>query len=253
LAARFFSPLKEQVVMAKKRGSAPENTTVLNVPVKFGKVSLGPEISSISVRIDRSRLNIVAADECFCGHRLTGALQLGGEDDSPGQETMYADKISGVFDVKSIGVTPKAYSITPAFASADVDFAMLFQLVGKTGRIIVRDVSELVEDEEPEAEADERDRTPIKVTGPWRDVPLKTLFKGKLHESLTDAGLKNLGKLSDYMASKKLIDIDGIGPGKAEAVAETLRHFWSDNPQFAEGDSGDVEQPEEEPAMAGAE
>lgn len=63
----------------------------------------------------------------------------------------------------------------------------------------------------------------------WRAVTLAELsIKGKLAESLTDAGLTTLGALADYTAAdKRLTDIAGIGAGKAAKIEEATLAYWA--------------------------
>ena len=45
------------------------------------------------------------------------------------------------------------------------------------------------------------------------------------------AGIDTVGQLADYSASeKRLTDVAGIGPGKAQAIEDRLLEFWQDNP-----------------------
>ncbi len=65
----------------------------------------------------------------------------------------------------------------------------------------------------------------------WKSVPLSELgLTGKLAESLAEAGLTTMGAIAEYTGSeKRLTDIDGIGPGKAEKVEQACEAYWAKN------------------------
>jgi hypothetical protein len=84
-------------------------------------------------------------------------------------------------------------------------------------------------------------RERVVCEGPQHKFPLAKLFKGKLLESLSDAGLKTVGQLSARLEKDGLDGTPGIGPGGKEKIANTMRQFWIDNP---------VEEPELEDAAA---
>lgn len=218
-----------------KKGSNGQ-TTVLDVPVEFGGVSIGDATARIGVRIDRSVMNINAADDIFCGHRLTGRVLLGGTDDQPGQTKFVDDidhQVDGTFDVKRIGVNAKQITTGLTFSLADVDIQELAKFSKGSGRLVVHDVGELPDDAADDDE-DGMSRVPgtLRAEGPWRDVKLDTLFEGSLLKSLKEADITTVGALSDYTAGeKRLTDIGGIGPGKAEKIENRMIEFWEDNPQ----------------------
>lgn len=213
---------------------------VLEIPVEFGGVSIGQATARLGCRIARAHLNIVAADEAFTGHRLTGKVLLGQRDDMPGQETMFDSdfEVEATFDVKGIRVTTDTIATGLTFSLNDIDIAELAKFSRGSGKLIVYSVGE-IPDDAPDEHAEDRDEAPgtLKAEGPWADYPLDKLFKGAIRKSLAAAGLNTVGDLSNYTASeRRLTDIDGIGPGKAEQIENRMMQFWEDNP--------DVEQTE---------
>jgi hypothetical protein len=72
----------------------------------------------------------------------------------------------------------------------------------------------------------------------WKSVPLSELgLTGKLAESLTEAGLTTMGAIAEYTGSeKRLTDIAGIGPGKAEKVEQACEAYWVKNPRAGGND-----------------
>lgn len=219
--------------MASRNG----NGAVLNVPVDFGGVSIGHATARLGVKISRDVLNIMAADEIFCGHRLTGKVILGNRDDAEGQTTFVETdyQVDAVFDVKRIGVNSDSISTGLTFSLNDIDVAELAQFSKGQGRLIVEHVSDLPDDDYDDDESDLPPGT-LKAEGPWRDVPLENLFSGALLKSLKAGGLETVGALADYTASeKRLTDLPGVGPGKAEQIEDRMEQFWADNQDREDG------------------
>lgn len=146
--------------MAKRKNSK-SGKAVLDVPVEFGGVSIGENTARLGIRMDRSVMNLLAADEAFCGHRLNGSIVLGGSDDARGQGKLLDDMdetVTGTFDVKRIGVNSKSITTGLTFSLADIDIGTLARFSKGSGRLIVNGVSELPvevqhEDEEELVEA----------------------------------------------------------------------------------------------------
>jgi hypothetical protein len=223
--------------MVKNSGKKNTATTVIDIPVAFGGVSIGDETCRLGVRIMREVCNINSADEVFCGHRLHGKIVLGHSDDSPGQTRMFDDEymLDGTFDVKRISVSPGEISTGLTFNKQEVDVEQLARFAKGSGRLIVETV-EAIPDDSP-AHADDPDHVPgsLKASGPWAEVKLSTLFEGSLLKKLKAAGLETVGQLSNYTASeKRLTDIEGIGPGASEKIENRMMQFWSDNPNANE-------------------
>lgn len=66
----------------------------------------------------------------------------------------------------------------------------------------------------------------------WRDVPISDLgplgIPDGLLEALVEQGLHTIGLLADYTASdKRLTDLKGVGPAKAEKIEHALERFWA--------------------------
>lgn len=222
--------------MAKKK-----QESVLDLPVDFGGVSIGDRTARVGVRFDRSAITLADADMAFCGHRLSGLVKLGGKNDGNGQQVMF-DKdlcLEGTFDCKRISADSKQISTGLTFALKDIDIAELAKLSKGSGRLIVLNVAELPDDsDDDDADDDEelrRQPGELLSSGPWHDVELSTLFDGQPLKSMKKAGIKTVGDLSDYTAAdKRLTDLDGIGPGKAQAIEDRMLQFWEDNSQYSQ-------------------
>ena len=48
----------------------------LEIDVQFGNVSIGAENARLGVKIDRGVMDLDKADECLCGKRLTGRIEV---------------------------------------------------------------------------------------------------------------------------------------------------------------------------------
>jgi hypothetical protein len=212
--------------------------SILNVAAKFGGVSIGQETARIGVTFDRSGLNLEDADAVLCGHRLNGRVQLGNGTD-PNQGKLIADvdvEITGAFDAKKLSVSPQFISTGLTFALADIDVSELARFSKGNGRLIVEHVAEIPESAPAEHDEDEDENKHVAgtftVDGDPRRVLLSRIFKGAILKSLEGAGLNDVAALGKFTeGGKKLAEIDGIGPGKAAMIAETLEHFWEDNPE----------------------
>ncbi len=205
-----------------------------DIPVIFGGLSIGDALARLGVRADREILILNTADEIWCGHRLTGAIVLGGHDDQSGQQKLVDDlehKIEGVFDVKRYSVSPSEIAASLAISLIDLDIAELAKFTKNTGRLQITGIDVIPD------ESDELDRPDMRGSltsdGPWRDVAIKTLFptQKKILASLKAAKLVTMGDIADYTINNSLSDVPGIGPGLAEKIERRLEDYWQDNPQ----------------------
>lgn len=219
--------------------ASEQQQTVLDIPVEYGGVSIGAATARIGIKIDREVLNIVAADDIFCGHRLSGRLIKGRNGDSPGQQTLMDDAddfLDAIFDVKNMSVTADKIGTGFTFCRADVDTNTLSNMAKGSGRILIRDVRDIPDDEKPTTTRSEPPGA-LKSEGPWATFPLSKLFDGPLLKSLQNAGLNTVGELASYTkADKQLTDLKGVGPGKAEKIEARMIQFWQDNPDSGMSD-----------------
>lgn len=224
------------MVAAGKKG----RKTVLDVPVSFGSLSIGKATCRIAITINRESLGIVAADEAFCGHRLTGKVVLGSRDDAQGQKKLIEGtdyEVDGAFDVKRIGVNADSISTGLTFSLADVDVRDVAKFSKGVGRLVVFEIGAIPEDAPDEHDEDRQEKSFAVDDKEWKRVPLSKLFDGALLKSLTEAKVTTMGELCAYTAAdKRLIDIPGIGPGKAAKIEDATLKFWEQNPQFNNGE-----------------
>lgn len=139
--------LRRSEVMSQ--GTTPK--AVITFPVSFGNVSIGDNTAGIPVRIDRSRLNPVAADDLLCGHRLNARLAVGDRDDDPDQQVMFDDMdyhLSASFEVKGYSVKPKYIKATFNVCLNDIAIEDLGHFAKRSGQLAVDGVEPLPDGED---------------------------------------------------------------------------------------------------------
>ncbi len=214
----------------------------ITLPVEFGGVSIGKTTARLGLHVDRSALDLAAADTIFCGKRLTGRLILGNNGDAPGQGHLINDLdevLDGVFDCKRIGANCTEITTGLTFALASIDIATLAKFSKGSGRLVVDEVEELPEDGDGEELPDEAPRSskekPVaKFDGKLADVPLSAVFGPKICALLVEASITTFAGLLEYQRKgRKLVDVKGIGPGKADNIEERISEWWKLNPELA--------------------
>ena len=141
--------------MSKKKTPAA-NSSVLDVPVEFGGLSIGDVTARIGVRIDREQMNIIAADECFTGKRLSVVVSLGSSD--PEQKELFKGRsfeVTGSVDVKRLGVTASQFSAGLTFNLESIDVATIAKFSKGKGRLKVFEVATLPDGHETEDHGEE--------------------------------------------------------------------------------------------------
>lgn len=215
---------------------------ILDLPIEFGGYSYGGnETCSIGIKIDRSVLNLVAADESFCGHRLTGKLLLGHQDDQPGQSYLFEDEkaVEGIFDVKRVGISPEQVTFGATFIESEIDSGLLSSFAKCKGRLLVEVVEEIPEPEKDTDDVSDDSRIlpgALSQSGPWADAKLSSLLSKSIATKLAKAKITTMGELAAYTSKEHnlLTDIAGIGPGAAGQIEEMTLAFWRDNSQVEE-------------------
>lgn len=133
--------------MTKKK---EKTTTVLDLPVSFGNVSIGDTTARLSVSVERPFLPLLEAGEHLCGRRLTGqvvARANGAESDQPllpGLEDL-DHQLSGIFDVSAFRCSPKLIAFGLTFALNGLDLSVLAHFAKRNGKLVVSEVSDLPE------------------------------------------------------------------------------------------------------------
>lgn len=133
--------------MAKKK--AP--SSVLELPVSFGNVSIGDKTARIGVTVDRSNITVKKADDSICEKRLTGQIIAKPNGEAPdqgrlqGMERLGDSELDATFDVKGFSVTKDALSFGLTFLLGSVDVAELASFAKREGRLIIEDAEEIPE------------------------------------------------------------------------------------------------------------
>jgi hypothetical protein len=146
---------------SRKQAAEQQLLPALSVPVEFGGVSIGDGTARLGLKIDRTNLNIDAADEALCGRRLKGRVVILKDGENVNQTTFLdgvRHEVSSIFDVKRFGVAPRNITCGLTFSLADIDVEALSHFAKQKGRFIVDEVSAIPdedEDEEVEEEEDE--------------------------------------------------------------------------------------------------
>ena len=131
----------------------------VSVACKFTGVSIGEDTARIGVQISRDGMTLDEADGYFVGRRLSGRIEVLGEDEDPKQKRLLADArpaIEGTFDVKRVGVDRKKFSTGLTFALADIAIEQLGHFAKRTGRMLIDNV-DVLEDDKPDDEEGEED------------------------------------------------------------------------------------------------
>lgn len=145
---------------SRKQASEQQRMPALSVPVEFGGVSIGDGTARLGLKIDRSNLNIDAADEALCGRRLKGRVVVL-KDGEQANQTTFLDgvrhEVESIFDVKRFGVAPRAITCGLTFSLAEIDVEALTHFAKRKGRFIVDEIGEIPGDDENEDAEDEED------------------------------------------------------------------------------------------------
>lgn len=125
----------------------------LDLDCEFGGLSIGDGTARLGFTVARERLELEEADHYLCGKRLAGAVTLQAREDEaqerlPGMEDAEPPTVEAVFDVKQVGVKPKAFSAGLTFSTESVDVAELAQFAKRSGRLLVETVGP-IDDPEP--------------------------------------------------------------------------------------------------------
>lgn len=70
----------------------------------------------------------------------------------------------------------------------------------------------------------------------WRALPIDALgLSGGIASKLEEAGIVTIGQLQQAMNGERWWDnLDGIGEGKAEKLADAFAQFWSKHPEYCQ-------------------
>ena len=100
---------------------------------------------------------------------------------------------------------------------------------------------EISEEESPLFDGINQAKPPgdLDVDESWKDTLLTDALPGlraTIYEKFSEAQLKTLGELTEFLKHKRLIDIPGIGETKAKLIEDALEAFWQRRKQAAQVD-----------------
>lgn len=98
-------------------------------------------------------------------------------------------------------------------------------------------LSDLIAEEKEEYPLfDQKQGTSVVADEAWRSVHVSELeLPERILEALLEhkpKPLETLGDLSDFSAKHQWIDIQGIGPAKAEQIDNAFDEFWAKHPEY---------------------
>jgi hypothetical protein len=141
--------------MAKK--AATENG-VVELPVRYGNVSIGEDTVRLGIRISRGNLTPGKADALLCGRRLTCQLSCvprGKDVDEPTLPGVDVGRqVEAVVDVNAVSMTRKNIGAGLTRSLADVDLDSLVHFAKRDGRLTITKVEDL-DDKGGDEDADE--------------------------------------------------------------------------------------------------
>ena len=86
------------------------------------------------------------------------------------------------------------------------------------------------------------------ATPDWRSHPMKAIgFSLKSLKAITEVGITTAGEYADWMSSRNLCDLPGIGPAGAEEMQDVYATFWTNHPEYCQDDDAPDDNPTTDP------
>jgi len=227
---------------------------VIDLPVRFGGVTFDSK-ASVQIVINKTQMKPNQVEKTFCGRRLDIKAKAAKNGEADGQthfEGMDASaEVDGSADAHTYNSTSEAWKTRLYFNLNDIDLELFFALRKKAGRLLIRGVAEIPEDEPtPEGADDEHEDAPGQrklLDDDWRGLSLDVLspygLKPSMATALAGAGIGTLGGLAELTSSgKKLTDVKGIGPKMAEQIEAAAFGYHRDHPESEQVETEDEEE-----------
>lgn len=143
----------------KRAAKALNKTSMLDVPVKYGQISIGLTTARLSVKLSRDVIRIGKADELFTDRRLDCRVVHGHAEDQTDQGKLIDTDVAieSSCDVKGFGVRAAHLSAGLTFNLKEIDVSELARFANSEGRLVVRDAGEIPEHDDPEPEPEFED------------------------------------------------------------------------------------------------
>lgn len=236
----------------KGNGNGNAESKVIDLPVKFGGVSFDSG-ASVQVIFEKGTINARDVERLFCGHRLDAKLKAIKDGEDPKQMEFegiegHAGSAEGSCDVNGYSSTPDFWKTRFYFNLDQIDELEFLHLRKKSGRVIIRDLGAIPEDEESPQRSDipgqrkllDTDGPKVEELGPYGIGPV-------VIDQLKEVGLKTITAIGEFTAKgKPLTDIVGIGAKKAQAIAEACEAYYKDHPESEEPDDEEDEDEDED-------
>jgi hypothetical protein len=219
------------------------DSNVLELPVRFGGVTFDSS-ASVQLVFDKADLSPAKCEKLFCARRLDVKAKAARDGEDSGQqhfEGMDAvSEVEGSADAHSYSSTSEAWKTRLYFNLNDVDIELFFALRKKSGRLLIRGVGEIPEEEQND-DSGEHDEAPgqRKLAVAWRALAIEELqdhgLRPNMARDLVAAGIKTLGDLAAFTAQGTTLDrIKGIGPKAAATIQDAAERYHRAHPEYTD-------------------
>lgn len=144
--------------MATKTREKPKTAAKkkrMKIAVEYGSVGSGENTCRVGIKIDRADMDAATADEVLCGRRIYGSARVSRTTDEKDQEALpgmqdasIAYEMSGMFDIKRVGLSPKEITAGLTFGLKDTDVETLSHFAKRKGWIHVEQIEDLADEDD---------------------------------------------------------------------------------------------------------
>lgn len=154
---------KSAAKKSKTAKTRAKESEVRRFAVEFGGVSFGDTTARLGLTIDRGLMQIDQADKLLCGRRITGRIACIPAGTDPDQKELFESgenhEISGTFDCKRFGASPKQIGAGLVFSINDDELAALPHFAKRSGVLEIASVETVEDDEQSDTvDASEEER-----------------------------------------------------------------------------------------------
>lgn len=142
---------------AKKK---KEGASILSLPVKYGKVSIGENTASIPIKCSLQDLSLATAYQKLCGKRITGNIEA----QSGGAQAKQQSLVEGAnlnfdatFDVKGFAFNKKKISTTISFMLESIDIEKLAHFANREGTVTALEIDDIPDGKEDDSDDEDDD------------------------------------------------------------------------------------------------
>lgn len=145
-----------------ERPTSEPTKFLMRAPCRFNNANLGDTIASLGFRINREHLNLIAADEAFCGKRVNVRMVVGAGDAT--QKKFWDDlqwDVQAIADIKSFRASPKYISAGLSLSMESVDVSVLAHFAKQEGWLFILKAEDLAGDEDAEGDDGQDEGTDV--------------------------------------------------------------------------------------------